>query len=113
MNCHKIPINIALVDDHVLIRDALATVINGFENCIVTATATNGKEFTQALNDSNLPEIVILDLNMPEMDGCETARWLTNQYPSISIIVLRMFNTETVLLRLLKLGVKAFLKKDT
>jgi len=113
MNSHKTPINIALVDDHVLLRDALATVINGFENCVVTGVAANGKEFIQALNEEDLPNIVILDLNMPEMDGYDTAKWLTNTFPAISIIVLTMFNSETALLRLLKLGVKAFLKKDT
>jgi DNA-binding NarL/FixJ family response regulator len=113
MKSYKTPINIAMVDDHVLLRDALATVINGFENCIVTITAVNGKEFIDGLNDAALPDIVILDINMPEMDGYDTAAWLTSRYPQISIIVLTMFNSETALLRLLKLGVKAFLKKDT
>jgi two-component system, NarL family, invasion response regulator UvrY len=106
-------INIALIDDHVLLRDALANVINGFSNCRVTFAADNGKEFVDGLKNNSIPDIVILDLNMPQMDGYETAEWLTNNHPEISIIVLTMFNSDTALLRLLKLGVKAFLKKDT
>ena len=106
-------ISISLIDDHLLLRDALANVINGFSNCNVISAAANGKEFIEALNERSIPDIVILDLNMPQMDGYETAKWLTANHPEISIIILTMFNSDTALLRLLKLGVKAFLKKDT
>ena len=106
-------IKIALIDDHVLLRDALATVINTFENCSVILTASNGKEFFKRMEENFTPDIVILDLNMPEMDGYETARILTSSNADVNVIILTMFNSDTALLRLLKLGVKAFLKKDT
>jgi two-component system, NarL family, invasion response regulator UvrY len=106
-------ISISLIDDHLLLRDALANVINSFTNCNVISAAANGKEFIEILNERSIPDIVVLDLNMPQMDGYETAKWLTDNYPKISIIILTMFNSDTALLRLLKLGVKAFLKKDT
>src|SRR5687767_663157 len=106
-------ITISLIDDHILLRDALANVINSFSNCSVISVAANGRDFIDGLKENSIPEIVILDLNMPQMDGYETAKWLTDYHPKISIIVLTMFNSDTALLRLLKLGVKAFLKKDT
>jgi two-component system, NarL family, invasion response regulator UvrY len=106
-------INISLIDDHILLRDALANVINSFSNCHVISVAANGTDFIEGLKETSIPEIVILDLNMPQMDGYETAKWLTDKLPEVSIIVLTMFNSDTALLRLLKLGVKAFLKKDT
>ena len=113
MNKNEFSIKISLIDDHLLLRDALANVINGFTNCNVISTAANGKEFIEGLKEYSIPDVVILDLNMPQMDGYDTAEWLTSNYPEISIIVLTMFNSDTALLRLLKLGVKAFLKKDT
>jgi DNA-binding NarL/FixJ family response regulator len=76
-------------------------------------TACNGKEFINNLQESNYPNIVILDVNMPEMDGYETAQWIITHRSDIHIMILTMYNSETALLRLLKIGVKAFLKKDT
>lgn len=105
--------SIALVDDHVLLRDALANVINGFENCEVIIQASNGVDLIQQLKNKSKPDLVILDINMPVMDGYETARWVKENEPEIHIIVLTMFDSEIALIRLLQSGVQAFLKKDT
>lgn len=105
--------NIALVDDHVLLRDALANVINGFENCTVTLRANHGNDLIQQLKTKSAPHLVVLDINMPVMDGYETARWIKENIPETQIIVLTMFDSEIALIRLLQSGVKAFLKKDT
>jgi two-component system invasion response regulator UvrY len=106
------PIKIALVDDHTLIRDALATVINNFQNCEVVILASHGKELIEKVGRSARPDVVILDLNMPEMDGYETAKWLKDNYPEISVLVLTMYDSELALIRLLKCGARGFLKKD-
>ena len=105
-------IKIALVDDHTLLRDALAAMINSFENCIVIFSAGNGQDFIQQLKCNPLPDLVILDINMPLMDGCETAKWIKEHLPQIHIIILTLFDSEIALIRLLQIGVKAFLKKD-
>ena len=104
---------IALVDDHVLLRDALAKVINTFENCEVCIGADNGKDFMLMLKNKPVPDLVVLDINMPVMDGYETAKWIRENLPDTHIIVLTMFDSEIALIRLLQSGVKAFLKKDT
>ncbi len=111
MNEHS-TIKIALADDHILLRNALATLITGFSNCQVIAEADNGKELVDQLQKDALPHVVLLDLNMPLMDGFETAAWLHNCFPSVRILMLTMYESDQALIRLLQLGVKGFLKKD-
>jgi two-component system invasion response regulator UvrY len=105
-------IKIAMVDDHILLRDALAGVINGFDNCKVILLAANGKELLQKMQQDYLPGLVILDLNMPEMDGYETAKYLRLNYPGIYVLVLTMYDSEISLLRMVQAGARGFLKKD-
>jgi two-component system invasion response regulator UvrY len=104
--------NVILVDDHVLLRDALASLINTFDECHVMNVAGNGKELLKEIAKGNKPHIILLDLNMPEMDGYETAQWLHDNHPKIGILILTMYDSEIALIRLLQLGVKGFLKKD-
>lgn len=103
---------VVLADDHVLLRDALANLINSFEEFRVTATVGNGKELMKSFADGTKADLVILDLNMPQMDGFETAHWLQQFYPNVKILILTMYDSEIALIRLLQVGVKGFLKKD-
>lgn len=103
---------IVLADDHVLLRDALASLINTFENLHVMGVAANGKEVIDLFQKGNIPQLIILDLNMPEMDGYETTRWLQQNHPGVKILILTMYDSEIALIRLLQVGVRGFLKKD-
>ena len=105
-------IQVALADDHILLRNALASLIDRFENCKVVIQVSNGKELATAISKDNLPDVVLLDLNMPEMNGFETATWLRDNYPTIHVLMLTMYDSELTLIRLLQAGVKGFLKKD-
>lgn len=105
-------IKIALADDHVLLRTALARLIASFDNCEVVLEAGNGGELVAALKKDNLPHVILLDLNMPGMDGFETADWLRQHHPSIHVLMLTMYDGDQALIRLLQCGVKGFLKKD-
>jgi DNA-binding NarL/FixJ family response regulator len=104
-------VKIGLVDDHILMRDALANTIKSFNDFEVSILAENGKEFIDKLNRTNIPEILLLDLNMPEMNGHETIHWLLKNHPEIKILVLSMYDAET-LIHLIKSGVRGFLKKE-
>jgi DNA-binding NarL/FixJ family response regulator len=101
-----------LADDHILLRDALANLINTFKEFCVTAVAGNGKEVIQLVEDGAAADIVLMDLNMPELDGYETAKWLVNNRPDIKILILTMYYGDIALIRLLQAGIHGFLKKD-
>lgn len=105
-------IRIAMADDHVLLRSALASLIDSFEDCQVILEAGNGKELIATISKDKMPDVVIMDLNMPEMDGLETAAWLQQQFPDIKVLMLTMYDSELSLIRLLQAGVRGFLKKD-
>jgi two-component system invasion response regulator UvrY len=112
MNMKDQAVKIAMADDHVLLRDALAVVINGFEYCKVILLAANGRDLIEQMQQDYLPDLVILDLNMPQMDGYETAKYLRINYPEIYVLVLTMYDSEISLLRMLQAGARGFLKKD-
>ena len=105
--------NVVLVDDHILLRNALAKAINHFSNYSVLFQANNGKHFTELLDPGNLPSIVIVDVNMPVMNGYETALWISTHYPQIKVITLSMLNDERTIIRMLRNGAKGYLLKDT
>jgi two-component system, NarL family, invasion response regulator UvrY len=106
-------IKVALADDHRLLRTALASVINKTGNFSVVIEADDGKELITKIQDVVVPDILLLDLNMPEFDGYETARWLQINYPDIHVIMLTMYHTDQTMIRFLQAGVKGFLTKDT
>lgn len=105
-------IKIAMADDHILLRNALTTLINNTEKCKVIIEAGNGKELIQKINENNMPDVLILDLNMPEMNGYETALYFQQNLPDVKVLMLTMYDSEIALIRLLKAGVKGFMKKD-
>jgi len=105
-------IKVALADDHVLLRSALASLINQFSGCEVTVQTSNGLELIDRLKSGHIPDVALLDLNMPLMDGMETAHYMQEHFPDISVMMLTMYDSDMALIRLLQAGVKGFLKKD-
>ncbi len=103
---------ILLADDHVLLRDALSSLISSFEEFTVINSVGNGRELMALMADGVKPDLILLDLNMPLMDGFETAKWLAREHPDLNILILTMYDSEIALIRLLQSGVKGFLKKD-
>ncbi|MFL9482105.1 response regulator [Chitinophagaceae bacterium LWZ2-11] len=106
-------VHVALVDDHALLRTGLAGLINTFRNYKVLFQASNGKEFINQLKPASLPDIVLMDITMPEMDGYETTNWLHSNYPNVKVIALSMLDNETAIIRMLKCGAKGYLLKDS
>ncbi len=103
---------IILADDHILLRDALANLIDNLGEFEVVAKAANGGEVIELIQKGQQADILLMDLNMPKMDGYETAKLLAKQQPHLKIAILTMYNTEILLIRLLQAGVYGFLKKD-
>lgn len=108
-------LKIAIVDDHNLFRKGLIKLINlGDTNNRYTILfeAENGVELKEKLSPKCLPDIVLMDIEMPDMDGFETVSWLKKYYPDISILVVSMFESEEAIVRMVRLGVHGYLSKD-
>jgi two-component system, NarL family, invasion response regulator UvrY len=105
-------ITVAMADDHVLLRNALASLIDGFGDCKVIHQSGSGKELIEHIQSGAVPDVVLLDLNMPDLNGFETSKWLQKNYPDLPILMLTMYDSELTLIQLLQSGVKGFLKKD-
>ena len=105
-------IKVALVDDHVLLRKGLAELIRnlGYE---VLFEADNGIDFQQKINKENLPDLVMLDINMPEMDGFATAQLIKQKYPLVKVMALSMYDNENSIIRMFKAGAKGYILKDS
>jgi len=106
-------VQIALVDDHRLFRSGITSLINNLNGYHVLFEAANGEELITRISARYKPDIVLLDMNMPVMNGSATAQWLKSNYPEISIIVLSMLDDPEKVLSMLKLGVKGYLLKDS
>lgn len=103
---------IAIVDDHTMFRKGLMSLINLFPNHEVILDASGGNDFIKQLNQKHLPDIVLMDITMPEMDGYETAEWLHNNYPEIKILALSTMDSETAIIKMIKNGAKGYVLKD-
>jgi DNA-binding NarL/FixJ family response regulator len=106
------PITIALVDDHRLFRSGIAQLIGNFNRYTVLFEAGDGEEMIRRINAKLKPQIVLLDINMPRMDGISTAKWLRSTHPEIKIIVLSMFEDAEKVLTMVRMGVKGYILKD-
>jgi DNA-binding NarL/FixJ family response regulator len=102
--------NVALVDDHVLLRSGLAKLIRSFGNYTVVLEASNGKDFIAHFK--TVPAIVLMDINMPEMDGYETTLWLRKNHPDIKVLALSMYDNENAVIKMFKAGAKGYILKD-
>lgn len=105
-------IKVVLIDDHILLRSALAGLIDKSGECQVLYQCNNGAHLIAEFDNHPIPDVVLLDMNMPEMNGYETAIWLRDHHPTVHVLMLTMYDSELALIRLLQVGVKGFLKKD-
>lgn len=106
-------IAIALVDDHRLFRKGLLGLIEMVDDKVdVLFEADNGLDMQKKLQPDNLPDIILMDINMPEMDGFESVSWLNRNHPKIKVLVVSMVENEDSIIRMLKLKVKGYLSKD-
>ena len=109
MNTYEI--TIGLVDPETLVRNGLVRIINEFENCRVVLQATNGKELQQLLTRQTPPDIVIMEVKMPVMNGFRTLEWLQETYPNLPVIILSSCSFELTAANLMFSGARALLTK--
>ena len=105
-------IRIAITDDHTLFRKSLSLLVGSFENTQVVVEAANGKELLEKLQSVPV-DIVLLDLQMPEMDGFETSLKINELYPDIKILILTLQKEEEAIKKVMEKGVHGYFTKNT
>lgn len=105
---------VAIVDDHVLLAQAIGGLIDGFENFRTIYCCHNGQELLDRLEHSaEKPEIILMDINMPILNGIETTKILAKKYPRLKVLALSIEVNEDTILQMLRVGAKGYLMKDT
>jgi len=106
-------ISIAIADDHAILRDGLTIILNQSQDFLVNIAAANGRELVDKIREApNKPDICILDINMPVMDGYETLAVIKKNWPSIKIVILTISYTEYTIIRTLREGASCCLPKE-
>jgi two-component system response regulator NreC len=105
-------IRILLADDHIVMRDGLRALLERQPDMAVVAEAADGRECVQ-LAEEQSPDVVVMDIAMPNMNGIEATRRITSSHPRCAVVILSMHQDESYILRSLKAGAKGYLLKDS
>lgn len=103
---------IAIVDDHAMFRKSLTVLINLFANFEVLFDAANGRDMISQIKPRQLPDIVLMDISMPVMDGYAATTWLHENHPAIKVLALSTMDAETAIIKMIKSGAKGYILKD-
>jgi len=103
---------IALVDDHTLFRRGVAQLISHLSIYQVLFQASDGTELMEQIERGQLPDVVLLDIHMPKMDGYATAEWLVKHHSSVKILALSMYDDEPSVIRMFRSGARGYILKD-
>ena len=105
---------IGLVDDHQLFLKSLSLMLDTFQGFKVVVEALNGKDLQEKMKGRTIvPEIMLIDVNMPVVDGVVTTEWLHKNYPDMHLVALSMNDSDKTIIRMIKAGCCAYLLKDT
>jgi DNA-binding NarL/FixJ family response regulator len=105
-------IRVLLVDDHIVLLEGMSRIIEIEEDMEIVGQATNGSEAV-SLVEKNKPDVVIMDINMPEMDGLQATHRIKEISPQTEVLILTMFDKEEYLFRVIKAGASGYLLKDS
>ena len=107
------PHSVVIVEDHILLSQAIESLLHTFEDYKVLYTCINGQDFIDKLEDGfGIPDIVLMDVNMPVLNGIETTKIITQNYPNIKVIALSVEENENTVTNMLKAGACSYLVKD-
>lgn len=109
----KTIVDVVIVDDHTLFRKGLVSILSSFTDVNLVAELENGKRAIAYLSDNDLhPNVILLDINMPEMNGYQTVELIRRKWPNIKVLALSMYNDELSVINMLHKGANGFISKD-
>ena len=107
-------IKIAMADDHTLFRKGVEELIEDFENIEILFSVSNGKEFLEKMATSAvLPDVCLLDINMPEVNGFETTKAIKEKWPDVKVLAVSVYDSEFNILTMLRAGAGGYILKDS
>ena len=106
------PVRILLADDHTVMRNGLRLLLERQANLQVVGEASDGRQAVALIEKTN-PDVVIMDIAMPNLNGIEATRQIVNQNPRTAVAILSMHSDESYVIRALKAGARAYLLKDS
>jgi DNA-binding NarL/FixJ family response regulator len=104
---------IAIIDDHTLFRNGVASLMGEFEELQVVFEAENGQQMQYALKKHPLPDVMLMDINMPVMDGYEATAWLKKTYPTVRVLALSMFEDDLAVIKMIRSGACGYVLKES
>jgi DNA-binding NarL/FixJ family response regulator len=104
---------IAIVDDHTLFRNGVAGLMSEFDELEVIFEAENGQQMQNALAKHALPDVVLMDINMPVMDGYDATAWLKKNYPQVKVLALSMFEDDKAVIKMIRNGASGYVLKES
>lgn len=104
---------IAIVDDHTLFRNGVAGLMSEFDELQVVFEAGNGKLMQETLPNHPIPDVILMDINMPVMDGYESTSWLKQNYPQVRVLALSMFEDDQAVIKMIKSGACGYVLKES
>jgi DNA-binding NarL/FixJ family response regulator len=106
-------IRVGLVDDHTLFRRGIANLLGEFEDLDIQLQATNGAELQSELAGDRTVDVLLMDINMPLMDGYQATKWVRQNYPLIRVLALSMFDEDLAVIKMLKAGAGGYVLKES
>jgi DNA-binding NarL/FixJ family response regulator len=106
-------IRIAVVDDHTLFRQGISSLLSENEEIKIVFDAANGAVMKEKITKYPLPHVVLMDITMPLVNGYEATRWLKQNYPSVKVLALSMFEDDEPIIKMLKCGAGGYILKES
>jgi DNA-binding NarL/FixJ family response regulator len=106
-------IRIAIVDDHTLFRNGVASLMGEFNELQVVFDAENGLQMQYALPKHPSPDVVLMDINMPVVDGYEATAWLKKNHPDVKVLALSMFEDDQAVIKMIRAGACGYVLKES
>ncbi|THU38344.1 response regulator transcription factor [Niastella caeni] len=104
---------IAIVDDHTLFRQGISSILSETEDIRIVFDASNGNVMKEKIATHPLPDVVLMDITMPQVNGYDATRWLKQNYPSVKVLALSMFEEDEPIIKMLKCGAGGYILKES